>query len=226
MTPALRRRILVVFPQIFAVAVLALFAPASRSADDGGQGFEPREIYMLPVYCKYTQIYRKNLAGGNNPAEIERYTKLMGDTFNHLHHYCWALQTSNRAVFETNNPHEQVRWLKASINDLEYVIQRAPLDFPLLPEILTKKGEVLIRLDRAGEGLLEYERAIKIKPNYWQAHAAMSDFYKQTGQLGKAREWLEKGLSVAPNAKALKERSAQLDSAKGKRKTAPQPVER
>src|SRR5258706_13332223 len=150
MTPALRRRIFVVFPQIFAVAVLAPFAPASRSADVFCNDTATSEIYTLPVYCKYTQIYRKNLPGGNNPAEIERLTKSMGDTLNHLHHYCWALQTSNRAVFETNNPQEQVRWLKPSINDLEYVIQRAPLDFPLLPEILTKKGEVLIRLDRAG----------------------------------------------------------------------------
>src|SRR5260221_11206117 len=101
MTPALRRRIFAAFPQILAVAVLALFAPASRSADDGGQGFDPREIYMLPVYCRYTQIYRKNLPGGNNPEEIERWTTLLVDSLNQLHNHSWALLVGNDMYSDT-----------------------------------------------------------------------------------------------------------------------------
>jgi hypothetical protein len=52
----------------------------------------------------------------------------------------------------------------------------------------------------------------------------MSDYYKETGQLAKAREWLEKGLSVAPNANGLTRRLAELDGAKDKRKNAPKPA--
>jgi tetratricopeptide (TPR) repeat protein len=222
-----QRRIFATFRDILAAAALALLVPVQVEAQEGGRGFDPREIYQLPMFCKYTQIYRKHVPGGNNPAEIERWTALMGDTFRHMHHYCWALQTSNRAAFESTTREEKIRWLTDSIGDLDYVIQRAPLDFPMLPDVLSKKGDVLIRLDRAGEGMLEFQRAIKVKPEYWQAYAAMSDFYKETGQIAKAREWLEKGLSAAPNAKALKERSAQLDSASGKRKNDPQrPMER
>jgi len=77
------------------------------------------------------------------------------------------------------------------------VIERAPLDFRLLPEILTKKGDTLIRLDRAGEGMLEIQRAIKIKPDTGRPKLPMSDYYRETRQFAKAREWLDKGLSAA-----------------------------
>ena len=178
---------------------------------------------MLPVYCKYTQAFRERVPGGNNRAEIERWTTSMGPTFNHMHHYCWALMSSNRAAFLSNTREDRTFNLNNSINEFDYVIQRAPPDFPLLPEILTKKGESLIRLDRVGEGMLEFQRALKIKADYTPPYAAMSDFYKETGQLAKAREWLEKGLLAAPDSKALMRRLAQLDAAKSKRKNDLQP---
>jgi tetratricopeptide (TPR) repeat protein len=214
---AFQRRIFVAFRDAFTVAALALLAPATEGADAGGRGFDPREIYLLPSYCKYTQIYRDNLPGGKDPAEIERLTNSMGHTFIHMHHYCWALQTSNPARLAADAPDIRRHDLLLAIGDFDYVIERAPKDFSLLPEIHTKKGEALIRMNRAAEGILEFQRAIKLKADYWQAYAAMSDYYKETGQPAKAREALDQGLSVAPNAKALKVRLADLHAPKGKR---------
>jgi tetratricopeptide (TPR) repeat protein len=219
---AFQRRISVTssFREIFAAAALALLVSMHVEAQ---QTYDPSQIYMLPVYCKYTPIFRERVPGGNNRAEIERWTTSMGSTFNHMHHYCWGLMASNRAAFLSDTRQDRMHNLSVSINEFDYVIQRAPLDFALLPEILTRKGESLIRLDRAGEGMLEFQRAIKIKADYAPAYAAMGDYYKETGQLAKARESLEKGLSAAPNAKALMRRLAALDSAKGKRKNDLQP---
>jgi len=202
--------------------VLAALAPAQSRAQDNGRGFDPREIHMLPMYCKYTQIYRRHLPGGDNPAEIARYTETMGDTFRHMHHYCWGLQTAYRAAFISTTREDKVANLSLSLGDFDYVLDRAPPDYPLLPEIHTKKGEALIQLDRAGEGLLEFQRAIKLKPSYWQAYAASSDYYKTTGQTAKAREWLEKGLEAAPNAQGLRQRMTEINTAKGKRRSDPQ----
>jgi tetratricopeptide (TPR) repeat protein len=215
---AFQRRISVTssFREIFAAAALALLAPMYAEAQP--QTYESSQVNMLPVYCKYTQVFRERVPGGNNRAEIERWTTSMGSVFNHMHHYCWGLMASNRAAFLSNNREDRMRNLNGTLGEFEYVIQRAPPDFPLLPEILTRKGESLIQLDRAGEGMLELQRAIKIKADYAPAYAAMSDYYKETGQLAKARESLEKGLSAAPNAKALMRRLAALDAAKGKRK--------
>ncbi len=225
MMPAFQDRISVTgsLREIFAAAgfTLALLAPMHAEAQ---QAFEQTLVYMLPVYCKYTQDFRGRLAGGNNREEIARWTSSMGDTFNHMHHYCYGLMDVNRAAFLSRTREDRAFNLNSSITEFDYVIQRAPPDFSLLPEILTRKGESLIQLDRAADGMFELQRAIKIQANYTPPYAAMSDFYKKTGQLTKAREWLEKGLSAAPNAKALIRRLAELDDLKGKPKTAPGPA--
>jgi len=79
----------------------------------------------------------------------------------------------------------------------------------------------LLALDRSQEGLAALRQAIEFKPDYWPAYAALSDYYSRIGDVGKAREWLEQGLSVAPNIDALKRRVAELDALKGSRMAAP-----
>jgi tetratricopeptide (TPR) repeat protein len=212
------------FREIFAAAgfALALLAPVRVEAQP--KSYEASEVSKLPGYCKYTQTFRGRVPGSDNAAEIERWTRVMGDTFIHMHHYCFGLMAVNSSVSLSNTPMDRRHYLSVSINEFDYILRHAPLDFALLPEILTRKGESLIQLDRAGEGMLEFQRAIKIQANYTPAYAAMSDFYKKAGQPAKAREWLEKGLSAAPNARALVRRLAELDDLKDKRKTAPGPA--
>jgi hypothetical protein len=61
-------------------------------------------------------------------------------------------------------------------------------------------------------------RAIELKPQYWPPYVALSDYFKELGQIAVAREWLEKGLAAAPNAQPLLRRLAELDRAKGARR--------
>src|SRR5882672_6349770 len=84
------------FRGIFAAAALALLAPMHVEAQ---QSYEATQVYRLPVYCKYTQVFRDHVPGGNNRPEIERWTASMGGSFNHMHHYCWGLMATNRAAF-------------------------------------------------------------------------------------------------------------------------------
>jgi len=133
---------------------------------------------------------------------------------------------TNRALLFTRAPQHRTFYLDSSISEFDYVISYAPRDFILLPEILTKKGENLIRLGRASQGALELLRAIELKPDYWPPYAAVSDYYKEIGEIAKAREWLEKGLSVTPDVKALRLRMAEIDGAKDKRKNTPQRPEK
>lgn len=214
--------------EILAVAGLALVLLTPTHVEAEPHRFDnPREMFMLPEYCKYTQDFRANVPGGNNPAEIERWTNVMGPVYIHMHHYCYGLQAINRAAFLSPTREERVHNLGVSVNEFDYVIQRAPPDFGLLPEILTKKGESLIQMDRVGQGMAELQRAIAMKANHWPAYAAISDYYKNAGQLAKAREWLEKGLSAAPDTRPLTRRLAALDAEQGKRKRTPkEPTER
>lgn len=206
-------------------AGLALAAPAVVAQIPGYpaqvQQYDRREVALLPRYCIYTQDFRAKLPGGNDPAQIKRLTREMGPTFNHMHHYCWGLMKTNRAVLLARTEQDRRFNLSSAIEEFDYVLRSAPPDFPLLAEILTKKGENLIRLDRAGAGLVELQQAIHIKADYAPAYAAIVEHYKKAGQPAKAREWLQKGLAVAPTAPALVRQRAELDARQGAGKQPP-----
>jgi tetratricopeptide (TPR) repeat protein len=182
------------------------------------QQYDRREVALLPRYCVYTQDFRAKLPGGNDPAQIKRLTREMGPTFNHMHHYCWGLMKTNRGVLLARTAQDKRFNLTSAIEEFDYVLTRSPPDFPLLPEILTKKGENLIRLDRAGSGLVELQQAVHIKANYAPAYAAIVEYYKDAGQLARAREWLDKGLAAAPTAPALMRQRAELNARQSARK--------
>jgi hypothetical protein len=207
----------VVVAATFASATVLLL-PAQVGARE--RTYDPREIALLPSYCKHTLAFRKVVPGGDNKAEINRWTTVMGSMFQHMHHYCWGLMETNKAMLSTVGRQERVHLLSRSITEFDYVIRHAPQDFVVLPEILTRKGENLIRMGRP-QGIGELQRAIEIKPDYWPPYAHLSDHYKKTGDMAKAREWLEKGLSVVPDTNALKRRLAEVDALKGKRNTIP-----
>jgi tetratricopeptide (TPR) repeat protein len=129
---------------------------------------------------------------------------------------------TNRALLLVRDQRWRTYHLKYSIAEFDYVIDRAPADFKMLPEILNRKGENLIRLDMGPQGVRELERAIAVKPDYWPSYAALSDYYRKLGVPAKARKWLERGLSVTPDVKALERRMAELNAAKEEHTTAPQ----
>jgi hypothetical protein len=109
------------------------------------EAYDPREVAMLPRYCIHTQLFRERVPGGSNAAEIKRWTDLMGPAFDTLHHYCWGLMKTNRALILARTAEDRRHYLADSLREFEYVIERAPPEFVLLPEILTKRGENLLR---------------------------------------------------------------------------------
>lgn len=188
---------------------------------DNITAYDAREVAMLPNYCIYTQLFRDHVPGGNDKAAIDRWYATMGPSFHALHHYCWGLMKTNRAMLLARNQQIRSFYLGSSIDEFDYVLRYASPDFVLIPEILTKKGQNLLRLGKTGLGIAELERAIGIKPDYWPPYVALSDYYKDKGDLPKARELLQKALEVAPDAKTVTARLAELDSAKGTKKSPP-----
>jgi tetratricopeptide (TPR) repeat protein len=216
-------------PALLALGVvLALPLPAYAATPpgypDSAYAGDPREMAMVPRYCIYTQSFRDVVPGGENQAEINRWSSVMGVTFIHMHHYCAGLIITNRANLFSRTPADRQFYLNSSIVEFDYVIQRAPQEFIVLPEILTKKGENLIRLGRAHLGIVELQRAIDLKPDYWPPYVQLSDYYKGTGDFQKAREHLENALSYSPDAQAVKRRLAELNGVKAKPRTAAEPA--
>jgi tetratricopeptide (TPR) repeat protein len=191
---------------------------ASAVAQATQYQFDPKQLAMLPPYCKYTQVFRENVPGGNDAQQIERWASVLGaGNFHHLHHYCAGLENTNRALYFSSTKLDRDRELRTSLNEFDYVLARVTPDFALLPEILTKRGENLLRLGSGPQGLLDLNRAIELKPDHWPPYAALSDYYKALGDVASAREWAEKGLSAAPGTKALQRRLTELDKTKAAR---------
>jgi tetratricopeptide (TPR) repeat protein len=198
----------------------ALLASTSAGAadipgyPDSVTQYDPREVALLPTYCKFTQLFRDELHA--DPAEVARWYDVMGPPFHAMHHYCWGLMKTNRALLLARTQQVRTYNLASSLDEFNYVIKNSPPDFVMLPEIHTKKGENLLRLGRTALGIAELERAIQLKPDYWPPYAAISDHYKKKGDEAKAREWLEKALAFAPDAKGLQTRMAELQGGKPK----------
>ena len=164
---------------------------------------------MLPKYCQARMWH--------NTAEAQKYwTSVMGSTYEHIHHYCRGLVHTNRATMFFRDPQDIRFALNKSLDEFGYVLRHAPMDFVLLPEIFTKRGDNLNRLGRTEEGMEDLRRAMKLKPDYWPPYAAISDHYRRQGDMAKAREWLDKALAIAPNAKALHLKVAELKTGRGK----------
>jgi tetratricopeptide (TPR) repeat protein len=147
----------------------------------------------------------------------------MGPTYEHIHHYCRAQMLTNRANLAFRKKTQAAFFLETSLGEFDYVIKLAPPDFVLLPEILTRKGQNLLRLGKS-QGVAELTRAIELKRDYWPPYAAISDYYQSLGDRKRAREWLEKGLAAVPGTRALTRRLDELDSTKDQPKSPPKPA--
>jgi hypothetical protein len=176
-------------------------------------GYDRREVAMLPRYCLFTQGFRiGKVPGSEDQVTTDRWYEYLGPTFHALHHYCWGMMKTNRALLLARDTTTREFYLQDSIAEFDFVIERAPDNFLLLPEILTKRGENLVRLNKGAIGVLDLERAIALKEDYWPAYAELSDYYKGTGNVAKAREALQRGLEKSPDAAALKRRLQEIDS--------------
>jgi tetratricopeptide (TPR) repeat protein len=201
-----------------AAAVIAMTVSPAVMADgglvegypDNWQTLDPREVNMLPEYCKYTQIYRSVVQARDTAVQVKRWTAILGPTFHALHHYCNAILKTNRALLLSTTAQTRKFYLESSIPELDYVINRAPKDFVLLPEILTKKGENQLRLNKVVLGMETLQNAIALKPDYWPPYTVLADFYKEHNHPAEARAVLEKALEHSPDAEAVKRRLAAL----------------
>ena len=208
---------------------VALLAPMHPRAEE--YTITPREAALLPEYCKYSQAYRSLIPGGMDEPKIKQWYEIMGGSyppptgmFHHMHHYCRGLQHRNYVKwFAKSKQEREFRW-GASINEFNYVIGRAEPGFKLMPEFLTMKGESFIALGKGQLAVVEFQRAMQLKPDYWPPYVALSDYYKDLGNPKMAREVLEQALSFSPNAQGVKRRLAELDGGKAKPRTAAEPA--
>ncbi len=175
---------------------LSLFLSALLSAWAINAQADPvtnaRELAILPAYCQGTQ--QVSSISKLPKSAIDDYHKVYGETYHHLHHYCWALVSEFNAnrILE-KGPRDNK--LHQALGDIQYVLNKnPPASFPLLPEIYTSRARILLRLGRSGEAVGDLLKAINLQPGYQRAYTQLSDYYLDSGQKDKAISILEQGV--------------------------------
>ncbi|MBU6995349.1 tetratricopeptide repeat protein [Ferrovum myxofaciens] len=164
------------------------------------------ELMMLPQYCRGTQQIRTI---SQDPTPIEQYEEIYGKSYHNLHHYCWALNSENKASMMSSRYLRESK-LSYALADIKYVLDRSEPGFVFLPDIYNSQARILFSLHRDGEAVMALEKAIETKPDYVPAIARLSDYYVHIGNKGKAIKTLETGIENTENADALIKKLAVL----------------
>lgn len=200
------------------------FAHAQMSSDvDIGQrrgSFTAGELALLPPYCKAMQGSPDYTGPGG-----ARWRAWLGNDLQHIHHYCRGLRDVIFATYVARiQPHHRAFLWERAINEYDYMLQNCAPSMPLLPEILFKRGEALVKLGRVYEAEESFKKAWTLKPDYWEPYAAWVDKLIELKLYDRAREILAIGLAQAPQAEPLQQRLQRLPGAVGKPPTSHLPA--
>jgi len=166
--------------KVICTLLLALLSPAAWAMGPHGEISDMTELAALPAYCKGTQVTRDV---SHDPKPIADYVAIYGHTYTHLHHYCWALNDENHS-----------NYFPRMLDNIKYVMDKAPLTFAMLPEIYITKARILFKAKRDPEALATLLQLTQIKPDYSATYAKLGDYYQKVGDKGSAIRYYEQGL--------------------------------
>lgn len=161
------------------------------------------EMALIPRYCAYAQTFGQGYQ--RSPEGRQWASRFGGNTFHHIHHYCWGQINLQRALRASTSGQERRHLLGRVIADYEYVIRQAPQDFVLLPEILTRKGEAELLRSLPNDANKSFARARALKPDYWPAYSAWAEFLIRAGKKAEAKSIVKSGLEHSPDSRALRD---------------------
>ncbi len=174
--------------KIFLV-LLFLLASSPVLADGHGEVHDLTELALLPDYCKGTDQIR---LVSNDSKPMAEYIAIYGEAFRSLHHYCWALNSENKLakISDTTERQSEMRYI---LGNIQYVLERAPYTFSLLPEIYISKARILFKMKRDVEAVGVLFELTRLRPEYSQAYAQLGDYYLRIGDKDNAIRTYEQG---------------------------------
>ncbi len=189
-------------------AVLALM-PMAAAGRPGNE--TAAEMALAPSYCPDTMSYGKPGSVPDNPSpEAKRWVAVMGKSFWAMHHYCWGEINRQRAMRRGVSPVIRQGLLESALGDYAYVVNYAPDDFVLAPEIRTRMGEVQLLLARPRDAEKSFAKARALKRDYWPAYSHWVEYLMKVGRNAEARKLVGEGLKYAPRSRVLREQNRVL----------------
>ncbi len=176
-------------PLAFILALIPLPASALWPKTDN-------DFALLPPYCK------PRLQEDRYPKQARKWRNLLGgSTYLHIHHYCNALFNLMKAKISFP-PNKAL--LRTALNEIKYVEEKWPSNSKLKPEMFVKKGDILILLGQATEGIKNYLTAARLKPDYSLPYIRLAEYYAKHDKIDVAIDWLKEGQNKSPKSKKIK----------------------
>lgn len=188
--------------QAFAAAAIALTATVAGSAEP--RNITAGELALTPAFCQDVQTINGWSQHGRESPRSPMWIAKMGKTFWGMHHYCWGMVNIHRSQAAGQSPQERDFKIHSAISDYYYVVEIAPPDFVLLPEIFYLIGEAHGMVNEHVNAIEAYQKALRLKPDYWPPYEGHAKILEKLGKRAEARAVLEMGLKVAPNEPRLK----------------------
>ena len=150
------------------------------------------EMKMLPKFCK-TGFSRYKLEGQN-----------------WMNHLCPGLNALNHAslIYE-NNATKKFAIIEA-LSHFSYTLEHTQSTF-FHSFVYLKRGEAYELKRDMPKAVLDYQKALQLKPNNIGVHVALIDVYLKLGDQSKARELIEHGLKIKPSSKSLLRRKKKIN---------------
>lgn len=185
---------------ILCIAILVpIIAEAAKPED-----WTEAEVNMAAPYCIDTMGFRYNDAVYNTSPRAPHWVSIMGQSFWAMHHYCWALVNLNRAQRASMPTSQRQHLRKTAIDDMRYVLSKAPKDFLMLPEIYTSMGNTYLLLGDTKNAEKVFKAAMTLRPEYWPPYARWAEHLIIRGNAREeARSVIREGLTHAPGSKTL-----------------------
>ena len=193
-----------------ASALLFSLAPVFPVSAQAPENISAGEVALLPKYCRDTMALQTSGMDFYAAPQTHYWTGLMGKSFMHMHHYCWAIVKVRRALLPGINNMLRRSMIANAIGDHVYVIRNSPPNFVLRPEIFTKIGEAYLLLQDPGNALDAFNQAIAAKPDYAPPYDRWAEALEAAGNKKAALTFLASGLKHNPSSEILRARYQRL----------------
>lgn len=206
---------LIVLSVIVLFYPLTAFAGTEQLRKDLGGSLEPKEheLKYLPKYCK-CKGRGENVSSADKKKCRAYWQKVFekyphGQSWIHLHHYCYALTYLHRYQMGIGNPSAL---LKAAENEIRYMIKHSHPKFKLMPEYLYRMGTTQQLMGKDDKALEYFYQSIKSNNKYVPAYMKIIQYYQSVGDIKKAVQIAKTGLKYSPDSSRLKKKLAELQS--------------
>jgi len=173
------------------------------------------ERTLLPPYCNYVE----DAPGFADLATVNGWNARLGPAFRSFHHYCWGLTWLIRSNRFKITPQQRAYMLKEAVGEIQFSINRINMHHGsaghvLLPELLTKQGQALLKLKSLQDAHDRFRAAADRNPRYWPAYLGLAETFMATNDKARARDVLNEGLSHSQDAVSLVRMLAEIEGKK------------